>query len=66
MYTLTTSISGKVLRSGSPVAASQALRDWFADETTGYEVTCRDKKGALVTKAQLRVVARQASAPAPV
>lgn len=60
MYILTTSISGKVLRSGTPVAASQALRDWFADETTGYDVTCCDKKGKSVTKAQLRTIARQA------
>jgi hypothetical protein len=59
MYTLTTSISGKVLRSGSPVTASQALRDWFSDETTGYDVTCHGPKGVLMTKAQLRVVARQ-------
>ena len=60
MYTLTTSISGKVLRSGTPVAASQALRDWFADEATGYDVVCRDKKGKSVTKAQLRTIVRQA------
>jgi hypothetical protein len=59
MYTLTTSISGKVLRSGVPVGASQALRDWFQDETTGYDVVCRNKKGATVTKAQLRDVVRQ-------
>jgi hypothetical protein len=59
MYTLTTSISGKVLRSGVPVGASQALRDWFKDETTGYDVVCRNKKGASVTKAQLRDVVRQ-------
>jgi hypothetical protein len=60
VYTLTTSISGKVLRSGTPVAASQALRDWFADEATGYDVVCRDKKGKSVTKAQLRTIVRQA------
>jgi hypothetical protein len=60
MYTLTTSISGTVLRSGAPVTASQALRDWFADESTGYDVSCKDKKGKAVTKAQLRVVARAA------
>lgn len=60
MYTLTTSISGKVLRSGTPVTASQALRDWFSDETTGYDVTCSDQKGTRVTRAQLRVAARQA------
>lgn len=60
MYTLTTSISGKVLRSGTPVGASQALRDWFADESTGYDVVCLDVKGKSVTKAQLRTVARQA------
>ncbi len=60
MYTLTTSISGKALRSGTPIAASQALRDWFADESTGYDVVCVDSKGKAVTKAQLRVVARAA------
>jgi hypothetical protein len=60
MYTLTTSVSGKVLRSGAPVGASQALRDWFQDETTGYEVVCRNKKGAKVTKAQLREAVRNA------
>ena len=60
MYILTTSISGKVLRSGSPVAASQALKTWFEDEASGCEVTCKNRKGAAVSKAQLRVVARQA------
>lgn len=59
MYILTTSYSGKALRSGTPVSASDALRTWFNDEATGYEVTCKDKKGAAVSKAQLRVVARQ-------
>ena len=59
MYTLTTSISGKVLRSGLPVPASQALRDWFKDEVDGYDVVCRNKKGGSVTKAQLRDVVRK-------
>ena len=43
-----------------PVLAPQALRDWFEEETTGYLVTCQDAKGASVTKAQLREVARRA------
>ena len=59
MFALTTSISGKVLRSGVPVVASHALRDWIQDETTGYDVVCRNKKGASVTKAQLRDIVRQ-------
>ena len=58
MYTLTTSMSGKVVRAGAPVSASLALRTWFDDETTGYEVACKDAKGAAVTKGQLREVAR--------
>lgn len=60
MYILTTSISGKVVRTGAPVGASQALRTWFEDEATGYLVTCSDKKGKAVTKGQLREVARNA------
>ena len=60
MYILTTSISGKVLRTGVPVGASQALRTWFDDEVTGYLVTCQDEKGAAVTKGQLRDVQRLA------
>ena len=58
MYILTTSIAGKVLRTGTPLAASQALKAWFDDETTGYLVTCQDEKGAAVTKRELREVAR--------
>ncbi len=60
MYNLTISAAGKVLRSGPPVAASKALKDWFAEETTGYEVTCQDENGASITKAQLRIIARHA------
>ncbi len=60
MYILTTSISGKVLRTGAPVGASQALRTWFDDEVTGYSVMCQDEKGAAVTKGQLREVMRHA------
>jgi hypothetical protein len=62
MYDLTISTGGQVLRSGTPVAASRALKDWFQAETTGYEVTCHDENGASVTKAQLRTVARHALA----
>jgi hypothetical protein len=58
MFNLTTSISGKVLRTALPVGASQALRDWFDQEATGYEVTCQDESGAPVTKAKLREIAR--------
>jgi hypothetical protein len=60
VYILTTSIPGKVLRTGAPVGASQALRTWFDDEETGYLVTCHDEKGAEVTKGQLRDVKRLA------
>ena len=60
MYILTTSVSGKVLRTGAPVGASQALRTWFDDEVTGYLVTCQDEKGVAVTKGQLRDVQRHA------
>jgi hypothetical protein len=49
-----------VLRTHVSVAAPQALRDWFSEEATGYNVTCHDEGGASVTRAQLRVVARQA------
>ena len=59
MYILTTSISGKVLRSGEPVRASQALKDWFKDEVDGYDVVCSNKQGKPVTKAQLREFVRQ-------
>ena len=60
MYNLTVSTLGKVLRTGTPVTAPQALRDWFAEETTGYQVVCHDQTGALCSKSQLRNVARQA------
>ncbi len=60
MYILTTSTLGKVLRTGSPVSASQALKDWFEDEVTGYEVTCADQKGIPMTKRELREIARHA------
>ena len=59
MYTLTTSMSGKVVRAGAPVSAALALKAWFDDETTSYEVACKDAKGAGVTKAHLREVARK-------
>ena len=65
MFTLTTSTGGRVLRSGLPVTASQALRDWFAEESTGYDVACRDDSGTAMTKAQLRVIARSAGLPTP-
>ena len=60
MYSLTTSISGKMLPSGTPVTASQALRNWFSEETTGYDVICSDQRATRVTCAQLRAVARHA------
>ena len=60
MYNLTVSTLGKVLRTSAPVTASQALRDWFTEETTGYHVACHDESGVTFTKAQLRDVARQA------
>ncbi len=58
MYNLTVSTSAGVSRTGAPVQASQALRDWFSEETTGYGVACHDQSGASVTKAQLRNVVR--------
>lgn len=63
MYNLTVTTegpAGRVLRHRPAVLAPQALRDWFEEETTGYLVTCQDEKGASVTKAQLREVARRA------
>lgn len=60
MYHLTVSTSAGVLRTHVPVAAPQALRDWFSEETKGYEVTCQDESGAWVTRTQLWVTARQA------
>ena len=60
MYNLTVSTSAGVLRTLALVAAPQALRDWFSEETTGYTVACHDEGGASISKAQLRVVARQA------
>ena len=60
MYILTVTVDGKPVRSIGPVDASQALRDWFAEEATGYRLDCRDEKGEAVTKAQLRIVARSA------
>ena len=59
MYHLKISADGKLLRSGVPVAAAQALRDWFKEETTGYDVTCHDEGGASVTRGQLRKAAQQ-------
>ncbi len=59
MYHLTVSTSAGVLRTHVPVAAPQALRDWFSEEATGYEVTCQDESGASVTRTQLRAAARQ-------
>ena len=59
MYNLTVSTSAGLLRTHGSVAAPQALRDWFSEETTGYTVTCHDQEGASVTKAQLRLAARQ-------
>ncbi len=59
MYNLTVSTSTGVLRTRGPVAAPQALRDWFSEETTGYTVTCRDQNGAAVTKAKLRVMTKR-------
>jgi hypothetical protein len=59
MYNLTVSTSAGVLRTRGSVAAPQALRDWFSEETTGYTVTCRDQAGASVTKAQLRLETKQ-------
>ena len=58
MYILTTSISGKVVRTGAPVSAAQALKSWFDVEASGYVVACKDETGTAVTKAQLREVAR--------
>ena len=58
MYYLKISTAGKLLRTGSPVAAAQALKDWFQEETTGYEVTCHDEGGASVTRGQLRKAAQ--------
>ena len=49
-----------VLRTSAPVTAPQALRDWFAEEATGYHVACHDESGAACTKSQLRDAARQA------
>lgn len=60
VYHLIISYEGKVLRTGAPVAASQVLREWFDQETTGYQVVCHDKKGSSVTKAELRAIARHA------
>ncbi len=60
MYNLTVSTLGKVLRTSAPVTAPQALRDWFAEEATGYHVACHDESGATCTKSQLRDAARQA------
>ncbi len=60
MYNLTVSTLGKVLRTGAAVTAPQALRNWFAEEATGYQVVCHDESGAACTKGQLRDVARQA------
>lgn len=59
MYNLTVSTSAGLLRTLKFIAAPQALRAWFSEETTGYTVTCRDQAGASVTKAQLRLAARQ-------
>ncbi len=59
MYNLTVSTSAGVIRTRGTVAAPQALRDWFSEETTGYTVTCLDQAGATVTKAQLRRATRQ-------
>ena len=59
MYNLTISTSAGVLRTNPSVAAPQALKDWFSQETTGYDVTCHDESGMSVTKAQFRVVARR-------
>ena len=59
MYTLTTSMSGKVVRAGAPVSAALALKAWFDDEVTGYEVACKDEKGHPVTKGHLREIARK-------
>ena len=58
MYHLKISASGKLLRSSTPVAASQALRDWFQEETTGYDVTCHGEDGVAVTRGQLRKAAQ--------
>jgi hypothetical protein len=68
VYSLTVSTPGRVLRVRTPVIASQALRDWFAEETTGYRVVCRDANGTLVSRAQLRAVVRDVGQmqPSPV
>jgi hypothetical protein len=58
VFHLKISAAGKLLRSGVPVAAAQALRDWFQEETTGYDVTCHDEGGASVTRGQLRKAAQ--------
>ena len=60
MFNLVVSTSAGLLRTGAPVGARQALRDWFSEESTGYTVTCHDQSGAAVTKSQLRVMARDA------
>ena len=60
MYHLKVSAAGKLLRSGAPVTAAQALRDWFKEETTGYEVTCHGEDGASISRGQLRKAAQHA------
>ncbi len=58
MYSLTVSSPERVLRVRAPVIASQALRDWFAEETTGYQVSCQATDGSSVSRMQLREVVR--------
>ncbi len=60
MYNLTIATAGKVLRPRPSVSAARALKDWHEEECTGYEVTCHDENGDLVTKAQLREAVRRA------
>lgn len=59
VYYLKISAAGKLLRSGAPVSAFQALKDWFKEETTGYGVTCHNEDGASVTRSQLRKAMQQ-------
>jgi hypothetical protein len=59
-YNPTVSTAATVLRARPFRAASQTLREWFAEEATGYQVACHDESGVSVTKAQLREITRRA------
>lgn len=60
MYTLTVANGATPLRPRPPASAFRTLRDWQDQETTGYQVSCRDGDGRAVTKAELRDAVRRA------